>query len=530
LDALVIAWNLLLLFLFFFIEDALITRCQILLTLSLGMLSLTKFNSLIETVPVIAAIATDDIFRRRRFPWIALLFITSVLIFWEMAGQRLALFGVFLQNSFYLTRGYTEAMLWDQTGEAGGVGCFLLAATMLIILMARQACKQRGTWGIIPIASLSALSFLIFKHGYVRYDDSHGSTAITELALEAMASLAVTAPTLYQQKAWTNLINFSLAIGVLLFFFGNTQSISKITKINLSMLQHRPNNIKDLLMAAKSMSDSEYLQKIYYQNLTDIRSKYQIPPIEGTVDVYPWNQIALFAYGLNYHPRPVFQSYSAFTPELEALNATFLRSDGAASNILFNIDPVDNHFPSLEDGLSWPELLTRYEIADVSASFILMKRLSVPQEYHLTLLADMPVNFNQRVTIPVANNEPIWAEIEINKSLPGAVETTLYKPAIVGLTVFLRNGEHFYYRLIPGMAQSGFLLSPLIKDKKSFVALASSHGGRSLSDLEVVSVLISAATKSRSTVCYQSPMRLRCFRLDFPRQNLTLPAAEKELH
>lgn len=532
LDALVIAWNLLLLFLRFFVEDAHapITGRQVFMTLALGLLSLTRFTSLVETVVVVVALAVDDIFRRRRFPWIALLFTMSVLIFWIMAGQKIALFGAFLRDSFYLTDGYTEAMLWDQAGGAFGAGCFVLAAVTLIMLVTVQAFKLQGIWGMIPVASLSAILFFIFKHGYVRYDDAHENAAITELALGIMAYLAVLVPTLRARKNWTYVINFFLMTGALWFFFDNTESISKITKININILQHRPSNLKGLLTAAKSVRDSESLQKFYYQDLADIRSKYPIPPIEGTVDVYPCNQIVIFAYGLHYHPRPVIQSYSAYTPELEELNAAYLRNDNAASNLLFDVEPIDNHFPSLEDGLSWPELLTRYNIENMTTNFIFMKRVSVPRKYRLTPLADIPIYFNQSVTIPVTNSEPIWAEIEINKSLLGAIRSTFYKPPILGLTVSLRNGEHFYYRLIPGMARSGFLLSPLIKDKKSFVALASNKGGPDLASLEVASILISAATKSRSTICYQSPMRLRCFRFDFPRQDLTLPEMEKELH
>ena len=38
---------------------------------------------------------------------------------------------------------------------------------------------------------------------------------------------------------------------------------------------------------------------------------------------------------------------------------------------------------------------------------------------------------------------------------------------------------------------------------------------------EVTAMTISAATKSGSTLCYQSPIKLRLYRLDYPRQSLS---------
>ena len=71
------------------------------------------------------------------------------------------------------------------------------------------------------------------------------------------------------------------------------------------------------------------------------------------------------------------------------------------------------------------------------------------------------------------------------------------------------------------MAGGGFLLSPLIADTRSFAALAST-GRQDLAGLEVVSMTISAGTESGSTRCYQSPMAVRFYRLDFPRQDFRM--------
>jgi hypothetical protein len=278
-------------------------------------------------------------------------------------------------------------------------------------------------------------------------------------------------------------------------------------------------NIKNILAPTKLLRDPAHLQKIYGKNLAEVRTKFPMPPIEGGVDVYPWNQAALIAHDLQYDPRPVIQSYSVYAPELAALNAAHLRSAHAPDNILFDINPMDNNFPSLEDGLSWPELLTRYEVKNVTDQFVILKRSSRPREYHLTSLADVPVRLGEPVTV-VTNDGPLWAELEINQTFWGAVVAILYKPPALKLTVSLQDGRQLVFKVVPGMARSGFLLSPLIQDKASFVLLNSPGGWRNLTGLQIKSMAIFAATRSGSTPCYQSPMRLHLYRLDYPRQDL----------
>jgi hypothetical protein len=75
------------------------------------------------------------------------------------------------------------------------------------------------------------------------------------------------------------------------------------------------------------------------------------------------------------------------------------------------------------------------------------------------------------------------------------------------------------------MVRSGFLLSPLIQNNPAFLSLASAGGWSSLTGLEVTSVMVFADTPSVSTPCYQSPMRLRLYHLDYPRQDLKGMAA-----
>jgi hypothetical protein len=122
--------------------------------------------------------------------------------------------------------------------------------------------------------------------------------------------------------------------------------------------------------------------------LRDFRNKFPLPAIKGSVDVYPSNQAIVLAHGLDYRPRPVIQSYSAQTPELAGLNAAFLRGDRAPENIFFEVKTIDGRFPSADDGLSWPELLTRYEVMERTGNFLRLQRRAKPSRYQMIPLGE----------------------------------------------------------------------------------------------------------------------------------------------
>jgi hypothetical protein len=515
-DVRMVGWTLLLLFLYFFVEDRPLSARQVLLVVLSGMLALTKFTGTIGLTAVVVVIAADNVFRRRRFPWIVPLFAASILFFWIVAGQSLSLLWPFLRYSWVLAGGYTEAMMCTAAGEIEDMGWLLVATATLIAVTGYAAWVRRRFFGVFPVIGLGAILFLNFKHVCGRYDQVHEVTGALGLLLVTLACLAVTWP-VWRKNRWWVWPAYFLALGGIGLFCSST--------FNRGYREaHHPEerlwvdfawtlNIKNILAPARLLRDPAHLQKIYGKNLAEVRMKFPMPRIEGGVDVYPWNQAALIAHDLQYDPRPVMSSLLTYAPELAELNAAHLRSAHAPDNILFDIYPMNNNFPSLEDGLSWPELLTRYDVQEVTGQFVILKRSSRPREYHLSPLADVPVRLGRPVTV-VTNDGPLWAELEINQTFWGAVVATLYKPPALKLTVSLQDGRQLVFQVVPGMVRSGFLLSPLIQDKASFVLLNSPGGWRNLTGLQIKSMTIFAATQSGSTPCYRSPLRLRLYRLD----------------
>ncbi|HLZ87907.1 MAG TPA: hypothetical protein VKQ52_11720, partial [Puia sp.] len=84
---------------------------------------------------------------------------------------------------------------------------------------------------------------------------------------------------------------------------------------------------------------------------------------DSTVDIMPHEVSTLYFNGLRYDPRPVIQSYSAYSEYLDKLNYAKYTSPDAPQYVLFNIGSVDDRVPFFDETRTKLALLDRYEVA-----------------------------------------------------------------------------------------------------------------------------------------------------------------------
>jgi hypothetical protein len=508
------AWGLLLLGLHFLSDGSRTTLIQILLAVTLGWIGLAKFSGLIEGAVVIGAITADNIFRQRRIPWTAAAWVAALLFFWLAAGQHLSSLGPFLLNSWRVAAGYTEAMMLPETAP-GNMAGYLILAVLLSILVGKTVWSRCGRFAMLPMAAVAAILFVAFKMGFVRNGWEHECTSAMTLVLVSLVCLAATRRVHFKMvcpSMWLLAATLMFAFSA----FGNWTPAKGLGRQFIHSLSPTE------LFAPVASICTGSLKNEYRQNAARKREKFPapFPPSQGGTDLYSYEQTLVFAEGLSYAPRPVFQSYSAYTPELARMNAEHLRAAKAATNILFAIQPIDQRFPALEDGYSWLELLARYDLknsGDAPAKFLWLTRADTPRQFGLEPLNNVAARMGEKVSLPARDHKLIWVEIAIHKSLAGNLVSWLYKPPPLMLEVTLKDHSRRSYRLVPGMAADGFLLSPVIADNESFAALATREGtAPGLANMEVEAIKVLAATPSGVTSCYRQPILYRFYQWEHP--------------
>lgn len=281
----------------------------------------------------------------------------SCVLFWAAANQPILALPRFILSTQQSISGYTEAMAFP--GDPWEYFLYIFASAVILLVLILTA-HGPGISRWFLGAAFTLFLFTAFKSGFVRHDQWHIVTAESSILAAALLLLFVLGerrallPVLMAALVWTYVDHKTVP------------AMANEVSRNFRGTFERPYQ-----GARKRLTDGE-LKKEYDQHLAAIHSEFPIPRMSGTADIYSFNQSWLLASENTWAPRPVVQSYSAYTPELAQRNFLHLESAGAPDNIIFRVEPIDGRLPSLEDGLSWPALIDGYSVTrlDPQAAYL----------------------------------------------------------------------------------------------------------------------------------------------------------------
>lgn len=378
----------------------------------------------------------------------------SVVLAWLATGQHLLDLPYFLIRESYVARGYTNAM--SIFGDPSEIWIFIVGAVLL--LMSQVAPRRTPSMMLLTSA---AVLFVAFKAGFVRHD-GHANIAGGTLALLGLLLF------LYRGTlaAGAGLL-VSLAVGLLIFsHYWPVDPETSWARVS--------GGISGNLAAIETaLRDPNAFRRSFEASKAQIAATAALPPTIGTVDLYPNDQEFLLASNREYYPRPVMQSYSAYTPELAFLNADHLEGPHAPQTAFFSIEPIDERYPALEDGPSWPALLGQYRFRSYAQAYAVLDRVPGASASNIgpTIVSGTP-RFGDNVTVP-QDTPFVWAKIQFRPTLLGRLALALFKMPLLQMDVTTADGQTKTFRVVPGMASAGFLLSPTVSTAHDFVALRS---------------------------------------------------------
>jgi hypothetical protein len=203
---------------------------------------------------------------------------------------------------------------------------------------------------------------------------------------------------------------------------------------------------------------------------TKIRQRYNLKPetlkmlSKNTMDIIPHDTVIAEAHDLNWAPRPIFQSYSAYTEYLDSLNAKYFSESSAPEYILYTVSSIDDRYPIFDEPATFRTLLQKYKPCGQDGNFLILRKKPSPDVYTEEIIKTETVKFRDIIPTPPAGNRPLFAKIYVDLNFPGLVRNSLFKPPIVYI-VFL-NGEKIIgdrsWRLVTSNATNGVYVSKYI--------------------------------------------------------------------
>ena len=465
------------------------TACLLVQVWTLGLLPLIKGSLLPATVLAMLIVWTALAAARR---W-KLLGTTlaclgcSVSLFWCLAGQSPTALPSYVGFQVAFIVGFSAAM--STAGPAQETLTYLGEAAFLLTLLLAGYRKRNGGRDIFMAAGTAAILFLAFKAGFVRHDFFHEPIAMFTLALLCWVMFLAAGS---RKKVW-------LAAVTCAAWLSATHAWTFADALSLPAQAGR-NLVAEAREIVSLLADDPPV--VLRSRIAAVleRQAEPVPLTTGSTDIYPWEQSALLATNADWDPRPVFQSYTAYTPALARLNANHLLVENRPETILFRIQTIDHRLPSFDDGLSWPALLSLYRPSAYERTgpedLAVLRSDRAGSVATLTPVSHAIAALDTEVKLP-EGAYPVWATMKVRATTLGTLYGALFKPPMLHIVLTFDDGHAEVFRFIPGMAESGFLLSPAIRDTREFLELTAPNAVRYLSARRPVFFRITGERGSR---------------------------------
>ncbi|SFS07851.1 hypothetical protein SAMN05216570_2322 [Dyella sp. OK004] len=406
----------------------------------------------------------------------------SLLLFWLLANQPISGLPYYFMNMLPIISGYTEAM--STKGKTSQISIYLIPWIFLTAtIIMQRTLIWRNRFYLLAVFGL--FLFMAFKAGFVRHD-AHATIAASGIFLAGLAICLV----LRSYWQWPALALCTLAWFSIFNAYYPISTSSMVTQARNTYARLGDGLLSSIRGTRTSKTDFEEARG-------RMNREHPIPALRGSSDIYPFDQSYLLASNNTWSPRPVFQSYSAYTPKLAEANRLHLLGPTSPDNIVFSLQPIDERLPTLDDGPSWPALMGLYKPARYENGFIYLEKRGANAHVPDTRpLLEQDHEMAEIVALP-NTPRPIFAQIHMKRTFLGRMESILFKPAPLRITVNLLDGSSHDYRFIPGMGEAGFLLSPLVENTSDF--LLSYGSWQYLDNKRVTSIKIWAQSKQLSS-------------------------------
>ena len=466
---------------------------------TLGLLPVVKGSLLL---PFVASVSIPSALLLYRFRFKRAFFLLSIPVaafvaFWITAGQSLADLPAYLRGTIELTSGFTEAMAipWGTLPSVIGDGLvFAFLALSALLFWSIRRFPQLLAASKWMLATLCAVFLLVvFKHGFI-------ATAALSGAFSSFAVFILILGFLYMDRylIWSLSIIMVLTAatsvmrdGVLIeevrarfgvgaawsggargdiLAFCLERATEAYSRTTYKSTWNTYSQAWDGLHARFSRNNG--LAVRFERAKADIRSEYALPALNGTADFYEYDQSVLLASNNEWNPRPIIQSYSAYTPALVRLNEQHLRGPGAPEWVLVDVQSIEGRLPSLDDGLSWPALLDNYSFTSFEGQFVLMRRKAIVHRSSNYESVDKRTCKTSAMVVLPNTDGLLFAEVDLKPTLAGQLLIALFSPPQLKIEVDLGDGTSRSYRVVSNMMKTGFLVSPLVTNTDDFASLA----------------------------------------------------------
>ncbi|MBI4946798.1 MAG: hypothetical protein HY840_10415 [Bacteroidetes bacterium] len=358
--------------------------------------------------------------------------------------------------SFQIAKGYSLADAVYPNNN-----WWLLAGFIISFLLIPVLSKDKKIFLLYWMCAFSA--FAVWKHAYTREEEFHLQAFYTFLIL----FFSVFGIFIDRIKP----LHIILMLVSCITLYRN-MCLTELYHINTPLSFNGINNFRQVFFNYKQLTEKS--MAISKENIQSRKLPKEVLEIIGKaeVDVYPWDFSFFPANNLSWKPRPVIQSYAAYTEWLDKEDATYFSSDESAPYIIWELlddrygqsgfCSIDNRYLLNDEPTGIYQLFNHYKPIYKNSKIILFQKTEKENLFSSQSIGKDTAVWNQWIKIPSTEDGILRVKIKIARSSIGTLKAYLYKDEEFRMDCKLINGNVFQYRIIPNSAERGIWINPLI--------------------------------------------------------------------
>jgi len=437
-----------------------------------------KINYGLIAMPIIAAILVYlIIYNRKMF----LAFFTVLFLVFNIICLKVNVDIIhYIKYSLPMISGYAEAMQVEidpnSTPVRSAIILFLLFLFITGLHIKNNWSVRAARLGSIVFSLFILLVFyLAFKNGFTRAD-GHTFGFFLIMPVLTIFSLFLLG---FGDRKWAK----AVCIGVIFLSDLNvelphgSEGQGFLNKVTFFYCR---NYFKTMFEKQEDIMDANNL-KLPDSKLQEIGN--------ATIDILPIDVSILHLNNLNYYPRPIMQSYSAYKPVLDSLNANHFYKPQRPELAMIKMGFIDNRYVCWDESLTKAVLHLNYDYVDfVSLNndtalvnsdgcyLLLRSKKGVAKYPKFEKLYEKTISFDDTLQVDFPE-QPIYMSADVEYTLAGKLKNILFQAPVLNISMFLDHActSVLKYQVVRPLMKEPLLISNAIVDNLDFRAFMTGH-------------------------------------------------------
>ncbi|HLF51744.1 hypothetical protein [Flavobacterium sp.] len=429
--------------------------------LLLVLLFYIKFNTgLISFVLYYVSLFYIGFFKKDKISTVAIFAIVPIILITLFAQLLNVDIVKYIASGYQIVSGYNDVMYLVDINLVNLVEThtlsllFILSGTLFLTL---KTIKEKGNFYKNSVVfSLFAIGiFVLYKQAFVRADIGH------ILEFFKYGILLILCLQDFHNIKITNYKNIFVVSLVAIAFYINFKNFGS----PISQLKEKMDK-SSYVTGFSNFTETSGMH--LFPNNNELPSSILEKIGKNTIDVYPWNIHLLFENNLNYQPRPVIQSYTAYTRYLEDLNFNHYNSVKAPKFVLYDFESIDYRYPLFDESKMNLVLLKNYQVVDTlfhnERSMLLLEKRKEAKPVKLEYLR----TYAMLLDSPIVPQEGIYYEVELYNNFKGKITSIFSHSPEVSLVIKTMNNRTLEYRTSKPLLETGLFLNTFIHKTADF--------------------------------------------------------------